>query len=208
MPKLPIDYSKGLIYTIIHVNDTSLNYVGSTTSFVDRKTKHKSSCKSSQLKLYMMIRGNGGFQMFKMMPYKEFPCQSSTELRIEEERCRLELNATLNTFRCHTTEEQKIEEKKEYYKDYHIENKDKLTEQKKEYNIKNADKIKEQKKEYYIENADKIKEQKKEYYIENADKIKEKQNIKHICDCGGKYTNCHKNHHELTKKHINFMENK
>jgi len=196
MPRLPIDYSKGLIYTIIHVNDTSLNYVGSTTDFSKRKNCHKTSCKSLQNKLYVMIRDNGGFQMFKMMPYKLFPCHSSIELHIEEERCRLELNATLNIRRCHITEEQKIEYNKEYY----IENADKIKEQMKEYYIEN----KEQKKEYYVENKEQINEKHKEYYDENADKIKEKNNIKHTCQCGGKYTHCHKSRHEQTKKHINF----
>jgi hypothetical protein len=89
MTRLPIDYSKGLIYTIIHVNDTSLIYVGSTTDFSKRKYTHKSKCKSSQIKLYVMIKDNGGWEMFVMKPYKLFPCNSSIELTIEEERCRL-----------------------------------------------------------------------------------------------------------------------
>jgi hypothetical protein len=128
MPKLPIDYSKGLIYTIIHVNNTSLNYVGSTTDFTKRKSSHKQDCKSSQIKLYVMIRDNGNWDMFKMMPYKEFPCNSSTELRIEEERCRIELNATLNTFRCHITEEQTKEIKIKEITLYRIENKEQIRE--------------------------------------------------------------------------------
>ena len=41
MPKLPMDYSKCCIYKIEHVDDESLVYVGHTTSFDKRKTKHK-----------------------------------------------------------------------------------------------------------------------------------------------------------------------
>ena len=44
MPKVPMDYSKCCIYKIEHVDDESLVYVGHTTCFDKRKTKHKSSC--------------------------------------------------------------------------------------------------------------------------------------------------------------------
>ena len=56
---------------------------------------------------------------------------------------------------------------KEYYKEYHKENKDKI----KEYYKENKDKIIERHKEYYKENKNKIKEHRKEYYKENKDKI-------------------------------------
>jgi hypothetical protein len=211
MPKLQIDYSKSVIYTIIHINDISLNYVGSTTSFVDRKRSHKSKCKSSQTKLYVMIRDNGNWDMFIMKPYKLFPCQSKLELEIEEEKCRLELNAKLNTHSCHKTEDQKKEDKKNYrienadkIKEYYVENADKIKEKCKEYYIQNTDKIKEYHIKYCIENADKMKEYQKEYYEENADKIKEKKNIKHTCECGKTYTYVNKSRHELSQKHINF----
>jgi len=132
MPRTPIDYSKSVIYTIIHVNDTSLNYVGSTTSFVDRKKNHKKDCKSSQFKLYVMVRDNGGWDNFIMKPYKVFPCNSSIELHIEEERCRIELNATLNSQRCYTTEEQKKEQNLENSKDYYDLKKEEILEKHKE----------------------------------------------------------------------------
>jgi hypothetical protein len=193
MPLKQIDYSKGLIYTIIHVNDTSLNYVGSTTSFVDRKTKHKSRCKSSQIKLYVMIRDNGGWEMFVMKPYKLFPCNSSIELTIEEERCRLELKSTLNTLRCHLTEEQKKEYNNKKDKEYRM----KHTEEKKEYDIIYNENHTEEKKEYN-----------KNYNIRNADKISEKKKEKYTCQCGSVCRKSEKSRHELTNKHINFMENK
>ena len=201
MPKIPIDYSKGLIYTIIHVNDTSINYVGSTTSFVDRKRSHKKDCKSSQIKLYVMIRDNGGWDMFKMMPYKELSCQSSTELRIEEERCRLELNATLNTIRCYTTKEQKIEQKIEQNKEHYEKNKVEINEKQKEHYEKNKVEIREQQKDYYEKNKVELKEQQKEHYEKNKVEINEK----HTCNCGGKYTTIHKLRHEKTQKHLNFI---
>ncbi len=184
MPKNPIDYSKSVIYTIIHINDTSLNYVGSTTDFTKRKYHHKQYCKLSQIKLYVMIRDNGNWDMFVMKPYKIFPCQSSIELHIEEERCRLELNATLNIRRCHITEEQ--------HKDYYE---------------KNKVEIREQQKEHYEKNKIEIIEKQKEHYEKNKIEILEKSKNKHICECGGKYTYSNKSNHEQTKKHINLIKN-
>ena len=33
-------------------------------------------------------------------------------------------------------------------------------------------------------------------------------NIKHDCDCGGKYTNCHRSRHIKSKKHQNYINQK
>ena len=45
MPKLPIDYSKTIIYKIV-CNDTNITdcYVGHTTDFTRRKQLHKNDC--------------------------------------------------------------------------------------------------------------------------------------------------------------------
>jgi hypothetical protein len=53
------------------------------------------------------------------------------------------------------------------------------------------------------EKKDKHKEISKKYYEE----IKEKKNKKYNCECGGKYTECHKARHLRTKKHQKFLEN-
>ena len=55
-------------------------------------------------------------------------------------------------------------------------------------------------KQWRKDNADKIKAQKKQHYQDNADKI----NAKHNCDCGGRYTHCHKSAHVKSKKHQEF----
>jgi hypothetical protein len=90
------DYSKSIIYTI-RTRDNL--YVGSTTNFTDRKYKHKKSINISESKLYKTIRDNGG--EWDMKPYKLFPCENKTELCIEEERIRCELNADLNMNVCY-----------------------------------------------------------------------------------------------------------
>jgi seryl-tRNA synthetase len=88
-----INYSKSVIYKIEHIDSPELLYVGSTTDFIRRKSQHKHHCnnnisKEFNKKLYQMIRQNGGFNDFKIMIIKEFPCNSKTELLIEEEKHR------------------------------------------------------------------------------------------------------------------------
>ena len=54
MPKTPIDYSKTIIYKLVHKEDyDNVNvYVGSTTDFVKRKNQHKKSCNNEKDKGY------------------------------------------------------------------------------------------------------------------------------------------------------------
>ena len=109
----------------------------------------------------------------------------------------------------------KIKEKK---KQYRIDNKDRIKEKKKQYYEDNKDKILEKKKQYYEDNKDKIKhyyednkdkilEKKKQYRIDNKDKINEKKKEKFTCECGSKYTKCHKSRHLKTKKHLQYIQN-
>ena len=45
-----------------------------------------------------------------------------------------------------------------------------------------------------------------EYRQENAESIKQKQNQKHKCECGGKYTIAHRKRHFHSKNHISFKK--
>jgi len=95
------DYSKAVIYTIKTGNSI---YVGSTVNFRDRKYSHKGyiyneNSKKYGRKLYKTIRDNDG--EWDMKPHKEFACENKTQLTIEEERIRIELNADLNAQSCH-----------------------------------------------------------------------------------------------------------
>ena len=49
MPKTPIDYSKTVIYMIKHEIQSELLYVGSTTDFTKRKSKHKDNSRSESM---------------------------------------------------------------------------------------------------------------------------------------------------------------
>jgi hypothetical protein len=137
MPLTPIDYQKGIIYKIQHLENEELLYVGSTTNFIKRKQHHKERCNTPtnskyNLKIYKMMRDNGGWDQFKMIIIKEFPCNNKTELLIEEDRLMIELKSNMNKLRAHMTEDRKKEHYRLKASDYRLNNKEKVKEYKKE----------------------------------------------------------------------------
>ena len=179
MPRLPIDYSKTIIYKIV-CNDLNITdiYVGSTTDFIRRKWQHKSSCnneksKKYNRKVYQTIRQNGGWENFTMVEIEKYPCIDSNEAHIRERYYLELLNANLNIkIPSRTT--------KEYKQKYGEVNKDKIAERKKKYREANKEKIKqyyvdnkEKRKQYREANKEKIAEQKKKYNEANKEKIAE-----------------------------------
>jgi predicted GIY-YIG superfamily endonuclease len=89
MPKKTIDYSNCCIYKIEHIDKDDLVYVGHTTNFTKRKSQHKYNCnaeKSSKnnLKLYTMMRDNGGWDMFRMIEVEKYPCKDKREAEKRE----------------------------------------------------------------------------------------------------------------------------
>ena len=101
MPKVSIDYSKCSIYKIEHIENESLVYIGHTTNFNQRKGKNKSICNNTKdngynRKLYRMIRDNGGWEMFRMIEIKKYPCKDKQEAERGEYDIIRELKATLN----------------------------------------------------------------------------------------------------------------
>jgi hypothetical protein len=206
MPKKDIDYQKSVIYKIEHLEKPELLYVGSTTDFIKRKYRHKYVCNNNNnskyhLKVYQMIRENGGWDCFKIMIIKQFPCLNKIELLIEEEKIIKELKTASNKIKAHRTEE----ERQEYRKKYNKDNKDNITEYRIQYRKNNKDKMTE----YYIKNKDKILERQKEInkknYQLNKDKIKEHMAEIIKCDCGCEIKRCSKRNHLKSKKHLDSL---
>jgi hypothetical protein len=172
MPRLPKDYKKSLIYKLC-CNDTNIKeeYVGSTTDFTRRKYCHKIVCnnpnsKNYNLKVYQFIRQNNGWDNWSMILVENFPCENELQLKQRERHFIETLESKLNSSIPTRT-------KKEYNKEYYVENIDKLKEYNKEYRVENIDKLKEYHKEYRDENIDKLKAYIKEYTINNKDNKKE-----------------------------------
>ena len=100
MQKENIDYSNTIIYKI-YCKDESIKdiYVGHTTNFIQRKAGHKSACKNEKndLKIYKIIRENGGWTNWDMIEIAKYNCKDSTEARIKENEHYNQLKATLNS---------------------------------------------------------------------------------------------------------------
>ena len=89
MPRKAINYDNTVIYKIVC---QSYVFVGHTTEYVQRKHAHKKESLKSELKLYQMIRDSGGWESCQMVPIKVYPCKSSIEAQIEEDKIRVELS--------------------------------------------------------------------------------------------------------------------
>ena len=98
MPKDTIDYSNTIIYKI-YCNDSSVTdiYIGHTTNFIKRKYQHKTLCNnSSKLKIYDIIRQNGGWDNWNMVEIAKYCCKDVTEARIREQEHYELLKPSLN----------------------------------------------------------------------------------------------------------------
>jgi hypothetical protein len=181
MPRLPIDYSRTIIYKLVHKDDLDdVNvYVGHTTDFTKRKNRHKDSCnlpsnKEYNTKKYQFIRENGGWGEWVMLKIEDYPCKDVYEAIQRERYWMKELKAKLNTCEPGRT-------KKEYRED----NIDKIREYDKMKYENNKEKITEYQKEWYEKNKDKIVEKGKQNYENNKQKILERLKEKIKCEkCG------------------------
>ena len=161
MPKKPIDYSNCCIYKIEHIENESLIYVGHTTNFKQRKAEHKNTCNNEKhtrfnLKLYTMIRLNGGWEMFVMIEVEKYPCNDKREAAKRENELMKELKSTMNKIKSFRTNEEILEEHRQRERQRYEENKEEIIIKKKEYREKNKDKIKETRKKYREDNKEKI----------------------------------------------------
>ena len=155
MPRLATDYSKCVIYKIQHKDDDTLLYVGHTTDFIKRKSNHKKRSTNETeegygIKLYQMIRQNGGWNMCNMVVVKVFPCENKRQAESEEDRMMREYKANMNS--RHSVLD--LENVKDYKKRYNIENKEYIQEQKKQYRVEHKDEIQENKRRYYEQNKE------------------------------------------------------
>ena len=100
MPKIDVDYSNTIIYKIYCKDETIKDvYVGHTTNFIQRKHLHKSACKNlnNTLKIYNVIRSNGGWDNWEMVEIAKYNCKDATEARIKEQEHYNDLKASLNS---------------------------------------------------------------------------------------------------------------
>ncbi len=195
MPKTILDYSKTIMYKIV-CNDLSIKqcYVGHTTDMTKRKCAHKSRCnkekdKGHNLKIYKIIRENGGWDNWTMLLVEKFPCKDKHEACKREREIFEELGAIMNTRRPYITHEDKKQYDKQINKKYreeYKEHKEHLTQYQKKY----REEHKEDKKQY-----DKL--YREEHKAEIKEKIAEKVECKY---CAKLLSKGNMSHHLKTCK--------
>ena len=183
------DYSKGMIYIIRSVNPTTgqvYTYIGSTTSFDNRRSGHKGKIynenqKAYNSKLYKTIRENNGD--WTMSKFKLFPCNSKIELEIEEERCRQGINTSLNSYTCSTGIDRSSmtpqEYEHEYREQYYQQNREQILAKQRELYEKNHEQINAKHREYYEKNHEQINAKRRELYEKNREQINTKRREKY-----------------------------
>jgi hypothetical protein len=172
MPRKEINYQNTVIYKIQHTEKDDLLYVGHTTDFTKRKNNHKCKCTNPNssrynIKLYTMIRENGGWDMFKMIEIIKFPCNDHNEACAEEDKIMREMKANLNTISSVFDHEK-------------LKLKNKRADEKRN---KTPERI-EYRKKYYEDNRDRIKAQKKIYDEESCGKMTKQTSDLVQCECG------------------------
>ena len=158
-----IDYSKSIIYKIV-CNDLNITdvYVGNTTDFKRRKASHKNACINKNnigynLKIYQIIRNNGGWFNWSMIEIEKCNCNDSNEAKARERHYYEFLNSTLNTqYPNRTIKELYIKDRIkriDYQKQYNENNKEKYNIYQKQYRLLNKDKAIEYQKQYRLARA-------------------------------------------------------
>jgi hypothetical protein len=173
MPRLNVNYDNTVIYKIV-CNDLNIKdcYVGSTTDFTKRKSQHKRTCnyeniKNYNLKVYKMIRNNGGWDNWTMLVIEKYPCEDNITATLRERYWYELLNANMNTLVPSRSSE-------EYHKLYRDENKEAICEAKKKCYENKKEIYREKQTQYYLDNAEQLRKRSMVFYEANKDKINAK----------------------------------
>ena len=120
------------IYKLYSIDPNDDNvYIGSTTDFKQRMRSHKSRCNNEKQRsynhfIYQYIRKHGGWDNFQGEIIHEFECTDDKHKRKVEQEYINKFGNGLNSDKAY----QPLE-RKEYLKQYHIDNKEKIDEYKK-----------------------------------------------------------------------------
>ena len=195
-----MNYKNGKIYNLVSFQ-TDKVYVGSTTqSLSRRKSKHKMSYNC-------WLNGNYHYvSSFELIKYndcdiillEEYPCENKMELHKREREWIEKLNCVNKVIPTRT--------KKEHYKD----NKEDILKKQKQYYKDNKEDVLLQHKQYYEDNKEDVLKKQKQYALKNKEHKKEYDKTRQQkinCECGGRYTICHRAGHFRTKKHQEYVKN-
>jgi hypothetical protein len=107
------------IYKIQHKELKDLLYVGSSVDMNQRLRQHKYACNNENsskyhFKIYVMIRENGGWEMFDKVELERAYFDDNQGARMREKELMKELKASMNSIEAYVNPDVK-EYKKEHY---------------------------------------------------------------------------------------------
>ena len=187
------NFTNSIIYHIRHMESKEVVYVGSTTNFSQRKTKHKYNCNHEGKEcftypIYSHIRDNGGFDCFEVIPIQSLKLENKTQLLIAEQE-EIDKHQTLvNGRKAHVTIEEKRIDHIESTKKWSEAHKAEYKQYQKKYREANQDYHKEKSKTYYQSNkAEIIEKYKQKIECKFCHKLKTKGNmLRHMKTCQSK----------------------
>ena len=188
-------YENGKLYVVKCKYDDVLRYIGSTIQTLEHRFKTHKCDKTCSLYKYV----DGDWDNWYIELYENYPCKNKYHLRIREGEVQREI-ATINKNIAGRT-------KKEYHRQYQLDNAKKVCEIAKKSYYNNRDTISERRKQYQQDNREKIAEKRKQLYQDNREKILERQKQKTTCDhCGSIVNRCTITRHKKTEKCINHKK--
>ena len=205
------------IYKITIINKPDFVYVGHTKNLKNRKYFHKCGCINTPHRvLYQTINENGGWENCEMTVI-EYLTSLKIDARIRENYWYETLKANMNMIKPYLSNEERLNNMKEYYetnkkeiaekgKIYREENHEMILERKKIYYNNHKEEDNKRSKEYRETHKQEMKEYKKEWYEANKEKLQEKNNEKIKCECGIEYTRANKIRHFKSKRHMNLID--
>ena len=126
------NYQQSIIYKLCckDVDITDI-YIGSTTNFKQRKTKHKNVCNNEKKRyynsnVYKYIRCNGGFDNWDMIQIEQYKATDKRDLESRERYYIETLKSKLNSYIPTRTIKEYYEDNKEKVKEYYENNKQKI----------------------------------------------------------------------------------
>jgi hypothetical protein len=156
-------------------------YIGSTKNVYNRYHTHKhNSIHDSITKLYIEMNKNGGFSNYEMVIIEKFPCANRQQKHMREQYHIDCLRPKLNTNRAFRTDDQRINQMKDYNKVYF--SKEKQIEKRKNHYLQNRDLLIARSKEYLALHSDKRLIYTFAYRLKNRDLINEKYRRKRQAD--------------------------
>ena len=178
MPIKPVDHTKSVVYRFVYNHITY--YVGSTTNFTNRKSTHKCNCYNEKNE-----------EKYNLPIYKFIRETGGW-------------TDDWNMILVQSYPECKSSIELRMYEQEHLDL------YRPDLNVNRAFVSKEDKREIINDNNRNFRlnnpEYNKEYQIVNRNLIHAKHKEKFTCQCGGKFTYCHKSEHNKSKKHQKYLE--